>query len=293
MGVMHLHDVRGGKAVKGTAGEDLVEYDLVYLKGGAWWKADRDAVASMPVAGMCTGTISAGDSNYILLWGIIGNPDWTWVDGPIYSSGTAGGLTQTPPTTSGYVQSVGQSYGATFMLFSPAWIKQVDITRSHTEHVQAGKFGRPNVNPPAVVTVDNALLLEFDVDTDIVHYKWELSEHYVPGTDLLIAFHWTNDTGVDDNGKNVKIQVDYLPVSDGDVLSGSHANSPRHIDDAYTSDLGSVFHTTGAITIPAADFAGKHQIEMKFMFVTADAVALTGKPRLDAMMITYTEYIDL
>ncbi len=293
IGRIQLRRIRGGDSVVGTAGEDLAKYDLVYLKGGAWWKADRDAAASMPAVGICTGSISAGDNNYILLWGIIGNLDWTWVDGPIYASGTAGGLTQAPPTSSGYVQSVGNAYGETFMLFSPAWIKQVDETRSHTEHVQAGKFGRPNTNPPDIVTVDNSLLLEFDVNTDRVFYKWEVSEHYVSGTPLDLFFHWTNDGGTDDNTKNVKIQVDYLPVSDGEVLSGSHANSPRHIDDAYTSASGSVFHTTDAITIPAADFAGKHQIEMKIMFVAADATALTGKPRLNAMMITYTEYVDL
>ncbi len=282
-----------GDTIVGEAGEGLTKYDLVYLKAGTWWRADRDAVATMPGLGICLGDILTGDSTDILLRGIVGNPLWTWVDGPIYASATIGGLHQTPPTTAGYKQEVGYAYGATYMLFDPKSMKQVDITRSHYEHIQAGKFGRPNTNPPDIVTVDNALLLEFDVNTDIVHYKWEVSEHYVTGTDLTINFHWTNDTGVDDNGKNVKIELYYLPVSDGDVLSGSHGNSPRHIDDAYTSDLGSVFHTTEDITIPAADFAGKHQIEMKIMFVTADATALTGKPRLDSMRMGYTEYIDL
>ncbi len=173
------------------------------------------------------------------------------------------------------------------------WIKQIDETRSHTEHVPVGTFGRPNTNPPDVVTVDNTLLLEFDVNTDKTHHNWEVSEHYVPGSDLHIKFHWTNDGGTDDNDKKIKIQLSYLPVSDGDVMSGSHANSPRHIDDTYTSDLGSVFHTTGDIVIPAADFAGKHEIQTMFEFVTADATALTGKPRLDAMMLTYTEYLYL
>jgi len=194
---------------------------------------------------------------------------------------------------SGFSQAVGVAHGSDYMLLIPMWIKQIDTTRLHYDHIPAGTFGKPPANSPEVVTVDNTKLLEFDVNTDSVHYKWKIGEHYVPGTDILIQFHWTNDTGVDDNGKNVKIQVEYLAVNDGDVLSGSHANSPRHIDDAYTSDLGSVFHTTGEITIPAADFAGKHEMQMKVMFVTADAVALTGKPRLDAMMITHTEYIDL
>ncbi len=280
-----------GLLLEGVAGEALSKYDFVYIKGGLWYKTDRDAAITMPGYGMVLSDLPITYKGRILLYGLVSNPLWAWVDGPIYLSSTAGGLTQIAPTTSGFSQAVGVAHGSTYMLVVPMWVSAV--TRSHTEHIQAGAFGRPNTNPPDIVTVDNALLLEFDVDTDIVHYKWEVSEHYVVGTDLAINFHWTNDTGVDDNGKNVKIQLEYLAVTDGDVLSGSHANSPRHIDDAYTSDLGSVFHTTGDITIPAADFAGKHQLEMKIMFVTADATALTGKPRLDAMMVTYTETVDI
>ncbi len=280
-----------GLEVEGVAGEVLDKYNLVYIKGGKWYKADRDAVLTMPGYGMVLSDLPITYKGVILLYGLISNPLWAWVDGPIYASSTPGGLTQNPPTSAGFNQAVGVAHGSDYMLLVPMWSRAV--TRQHHEHVPAGTFGRPNTNPPDIVTVDNSLLLEFDVNTDIVHYKWEISEHYVPGTDLLIQFHWTNDGGADDNTKNVKIQVEYLAVEDGDLISGSHANSPRHIDDAYTSDLGSVFHTTGIITLPAADFAGKHQIEMKIMFVTADATALTGKPRLDCMLFEYTEYIEL
>lgn len=281
-----------GLIIEGVAGEALSKYNLVYIKGGKWYKADKDAELTMPGYGMILSDLPLNYKGQVLLYGLVANPDWSWSDGPIYVSATPGGLTQTAPTT-GWAQAVAVAHGETYLLLVPMWIKEVDATRNHYDHIPAGTFGRPNTNPPDVVTVDNTLLLEFDVNTDIVHYKWEVATHYVPGTDLVIQFHWTNDTGVDDNGKNVKIQVEYLAVEDGDVLSGSHANSPRHIDDAYTSDLGSVFHTTGVITIPAADFAGKHELQMKVMFVTADATALTGKPRLDAMMLTYTEYKDL
>ncbi len=289
--IIKPHRDGDGHVIDGVAGEALSKYDLVYIKGGKWYKADMDAESTLPARGMATSDLPINYKGIILLYGLIHNPDWTWVDGPIFASSIAGGLTQTEPTTSGWIQAVADAHGTDFILFGSHWIKKIDETRSHTEHVQAGKFGRPNVNPPDIVTVDNSLMLEFDVGTDIAHYKWEFSEHYVPGTDLELFFHWTNDGDTDDLDKKVKIQVEYLPVSDGDVVSGSHANSPRHIDDTYTSALGSVFHTTGAITIPAADFAGKHQIEMKFMFVTADAVVLSGKPRLDSMMITYTEYL--
>jgi len=293
MGVIQLHRRKGRDTIIGTAGEDLAKYDLVYTKSGTWWKADRDAVATLPAVGMCTGAISAGDRTYIILWGPIGNPDWTWVDGPIYSSGTAGGLTQTPPAASGYVQSVGYAYGATFMLFSPTWIKQIDETRTHTEHLPAGALGRPNTNPADPIAVDNTLLMEFDVDTDMLHFTWDVSEHYVTATDLMVRFHWTNDGGVDDNGKNVTAQLSYVAFNAGETVAGNHANSPRTVNDAYTSDAGSISHTTPDITIPAADFAGKHHIHFMVMFVTAPATALTGKPRLDAMELEHTEYIYL
>ncbi len=290
--VIKPHVDGDGDIIEGIAGEALEKYNLVYIKGGKWYKADRDASVSMPGYGMAISDLPINYKGLILLRGLISNPLWSWVDGPIYASATPGGLTQTPPTT-GWIQAVAVAHGTNYLLLLPMWIKEIDAYLSHTEHIPAGTFGRPNTNPPEVVTVDNSLLLEFDVNTDIVHYEWEVPEHYVPGSDLVIMFHWTNDTGVDDNGKNIKLQISYLAVSDGDVMSGSHANSPKHIDDAYTSDLGSVFHSTGGITIPAADFAGKHEIQMKFMFVTADVTALTGKPRLDAMMITYDEYIYL
>jgi len=291
--VIKPHREGDGLIVEGVAGEALDNYNLVYIKGGKWYKADRDAELTMPGYGMVLSDLPINYKGRILLYGLVSNLDWAWVDGPIYASSTPGGLTQTPPTTSGYSQAVGVAHGSTYMLLVPMWIKQIDDTRPHGDHIPAEKFGRPNTNPPDVVTVDNTLMLEFDVDTDIVHYKWEVSPHYVPGTDIVLLFHWTNDTGLDDNGKKIRIQVEYLAVTDGDVLSGSHANSPRTIDDTYTSDLGSVFHTTGNLTIPAADFAGKHEIQFKVMFVTAPATELTGKPRLESMHMDHTEYMHI
>ncbi len=157
---MHLHDVRGGRAVKGTAGEALAKFDLVYLKGGTWWKADKDTVETMPAVGLCTGAISAGDSNYILLWGIIGNLAWAWVDGAIYASATAGGLTQEAPTDSDYAQSVGVSYGTTFMLFAPMWVKQTDTTFVVTD-APNGMFKVKNLYVE-VVDGDPKLIFEWD-----------------------------------------------------------------------------------------------------------------------------------
>jgi len=71
---------------------------------------------------------TADYAGLFLLYGLVCNPAWAWVDGPIYASTTPGGLTQTAPSETGWVQSVGVSYGADgadYMLFSPMWIKEL------------------------------------------------------------------------------------------------------------------------------------------------------------------------
>jgi len=293
MGVMSLHDLRGGRAVKGTAGENLTNYDLVYLKDGVWWKADRDALASMPAVGMCTGTIIAGDSNYLLLWGIIGNPDWSWVNGAIYASATPGELTQTPPTTSGYVQSIGVSYGTTFMVFNPAWIKDVGATYTKHEHIDLGLFKIPAAATPNIVAQDNAIIFFFNQNgSEHVHLRWPKGARNYAGGDLKIFAHWTNDGGVDDNGKNVRWEISYQVVTSGGSIAGNHANSPKTINDTYTSDTGHLEHTSPAATIAAADFASAHGIIMKFTAIVPADTALTGEAGLLGFALEYEAYVE-
>lgn len=292
MGVIQLHRIKGRDTIIGTAGEDLAKYDLVYTKSGTWWKTDRDAVATMSGLGMCTGSISAGDSTYILLWGPIGNPDWTWVDGPIYASGTPGGLTQTPPTTSGYLQSVGYSYGTTFMLFDPTWLKEMGVTKTEHEHLSTGLLGWPNISPPSIVIQDNTKMLAFTVNSDDFFYAWTVPDDYAGGG-LKVVIHWTNDGGVDDNGKNIKFQLSYQVYSDGDSIAGDHANSPKTADDTYTSDVGWGPHTSPFMTIAHADIAGKHAISIRGMFITADPTALTCEPHLLSVGLEFEAYVNI
>ncbi len=166
-----------------------------------------------------------------------------------------------------------------------------DATRIEKRHLNAMALGKPNINPPNIVIQDNIELLAFTVGTDRVLYDWDVPEDYAGG-DLQIQAEWTNDGGVDDNGLDVKVQIDYQTYDAGDAVSGSHANSPKSIEDTYTSASGWIFHITGAMTIAAADFAGKHGISLKISFVAPAGGALTADPHLKGIQVLYFKYIN-
>lgn len=166
-----------------------------------------------------------------------------------------------------------------------------DATRTEIIHLTAAALGLPNTNPPSIVQQDNTELLAFAVGTEQIYYGWEVPEDYAGG-DLIVNAHWTNDGGVDDNGLDVKVQIDYQTYDDGDSVAGNHANSPKSIEDTYTSATGWLMHTTGGMTIAAADFAGKHVVAMKISFVAPAGGALTAEPHLIALMIEYTAYVN-
>ncbi len=158
-------------------------------------------------------------------------------------------------------------------------------------HIYAAEFGRPNVNPPDIVIQDNIELLAFAVDTDRAFFSWDIPYNYAGG-DLSIQVEWTNDGGVDDNGLDVKVQLDYQTVGVGDAVSGNHVNSPKTIEDTYTSNSGWIFHLTALMTIAEADFTGKHGIYIKLSFVTPTGGALTSDPHLIGIQLIYTAYIN-
>lgn len=91
-----------GEKVTTTAGENLVFGDNCYLKSdGKWWKADASASSTMPGTMMAVATIAANATGLFLKWGYA-RDDSAWVSmtvgADIYTSETAGGLTQTAPT---------------------------------------------------------------------------------------------------------------------------------------------------------------------------------------------------
>ncbi len=165
------------------------------------------------------------------------------------------------------------------------------ITAPEKIHLNAAALGRPNVNPPSIIIQDNVELLAFIVGTERAFYDWDVPENYAGG-DIQIQAEWTNDGGVDDDGLDVKVQIDYQTYAMGDPLSGSHANSPKSIEDTYTSASGWIFHITGPMTIAAADFAGKHGITMKISFVAPAGGALTAEPHLKGIQVLYSKYIN-
>ena len=171
------------------------------------------------------------------------------------------------------------------------FVALTDATRTQTKHLPASALGRPNVNPPDIVLQDNTEMLAFTVGTDQLFISWEVPAEYAGG-DLTLQAHWTNDGGVDDNGLDVKLQVDYQTYDDGDAISGDHANSPKSIEDTYASAAGWIMFTTGVMTIAAADFAGKHVVAMKLSFVAPAGGALTADPHLLGFMIMYSEEIN-
>ena len=281
-----------GLVVEGVAGEALSKYDLVYLKGAKWYKADLDTEATMPGRGMALSDLPINYKGRVLLYGLVKNPAWAWVDGPIYASSTAGGLTQTAPTGSGWVQSVGDAHGSDFMLFAPTWIKELGVTKVEHEHLSTGLLGKKNLGPPDIVIQDNTKMLAFTVDTDDFFYSWEVPLDYAGGG-LGVVIHWTNDGGADDNGKNVKFQLNYQTFGENsDSIAGSHANSPKTVSDAYTSDVGWVSHTSPTMTIVDGNFADKHEITFRGRFITADATVLTCEPHLISVGLTYLAYVD-
>jgi hypothetical protein len=105
-----------------VVGESVAFPDLLYLKSdGKWWKADADAIATMPGLRLALETKSANDTCNALVAGRVRDDDWNWtVGGAIYASTAAGALTQAAPSgTTDIVQIVGIAYHADKMIFFP------------------------------------------------------------------------------------------------------------------------------------------------------------------------------
>lgn len=166
--------------------------------------------------------------------------------------------------------------------FSPAtkgtYSKEVDIP--------ADNLGLPNDFPPSLVDQDNITLYAFTVDTDRMTLKFEITPDYAGG-DIDLFVMWTNDGGVDDNGLNAKWEIAYQVSDEGEAVSGSHANSPKTVEDTYASDSGFIEHWTDVMTIAAADFFGKHHMFLKLRAITV-ADPLTCDPHLICLCFMYT-----
>jgi len=289
------YDARTGSGffVNGLAGENLGDRKLVYIVNNAWKHADAAIAISMPVIGLTMGAIQAGKWGKILIQGFIGDENWTWTVGnPLYASeSVTGNLTQTsPPNPLYFTQEIGFPIRSTQIFFSPHQVLgNMDATYTRTESLSGDEFGRGAANNPTVRDQDNVTLYEFTPDTDFMTYKFPVPSDYAGGG-LKFKVVWTNDDGVDDNGTNVRARFDYQVSAEGDVISGSHANSPKNVNDAYTSASGSIECHSDYVTIADADFSTGDCIYIKLSFVTAPATILTCEPRLIGTCIQYTAY---
>ncbi len=162
-------------------------------------------------------------------------------------------------------------------------------TREGGMHRAATNLGRPNLNPPDVVIEDNVQLFAFTLNTDIVFGFWDVTQNYAGG-DLIIKVEWTNDGSINEVGDAVKVQIDYQVLTVGQVLSGSHANSPKTTEDTYPNNLGWVFNITESMTIAAADFVGAHGVYFKLSFVTPGGGAISGDPHLVGLEVEFSEF---
>lgn len=160
-------------------------------------------------------------------------------------------------------------------------------TFTRTVSISADEFGRPSTDPPTVVLQDNVILYSFALDKDSMEYKFPIPSDYHSGAlDFWVV--WTNDGGVDDQNRNAKWQLDYQTATEGDAVSGSHANSPKSVEDTYTSASGWIEHHSDHMSIAEADFTDKFCVYVKISAVTPVGTALTCDPHLLGLCFSYT-----
>lgn len=131
-----------------TVGESVVAGDVLYMKSdGKWWKADADAAATMPGAGLAMEAKNDGEDCKILLFGFFRDDTWNWeVGGLLYVSTTPGPPTQTAPTGD-HVQVIGVAITADVILFDAlyALLSAADIPALDAAKITSGRFGMPRM----------------------------------------------------------------------------------------------------------------------------------------------------
>jgi len=167
-----------------------------------------------------------------------------------------------------------------------AGIRDLKTTYLDISSIAAEAFGRPNLNPPNIVDIDNVTLYSFTLNVDRMTIKTPIPSDHDFGP-LGFSPVWTNDGDTDDNGRNVRWQLDYQVASEGSVISGSHANSPKTSNDTYTSALGWVEHHAPYAEIAEADFTGEQCLYIKISAINPAAPALTCEPHLIGICLRY------
>lgn len=122
-GALGTDDTYNGDLIIGlNAGETVAQWELVRMNSvdSEFHLADADAAGEFPARGLAVAASTDGNSITVLVQGTVRNDAWNWtVGGQIYLSTTAGGLTQTAPSTSGnVVQVVGWAVSADIAYFN-------------------------------------------------------------------------------------------------------------------------------------------------------------------------------
>lgn len=114
-------DTYQGTTITGlNAGASIAQWEAVYVGGSSTWLlADADGSGTYPARGLAVAAYSSTNPATIVTRGTVRNDAWNWTPGgTIYLSTTAGGLTQTAPSTSGNkVQQVGFALTADIAFF--------------------------------------------------------------------------------------------------------------------------------------------------------------------------------
>jgi hypothetical protein len=101
----------------------VTQWDAVYLNGSSQWViADANGSGTYPARGLAVATVATGNATTIITRGTVRNDAWNWTPGgTIFLSTTAGGLTQTAPSTTGdKVQVMGYALDADTMAVEPS-----------------------------------------------------------------------------------------------------------------------------------------------------------------------------
>lgn len=109
-------DTYEGEVVGGLlAGATIAQWEAVYLGASSTWLlADANGSGTFPCRGLAVAAYVSTNPALIIDKGVVRNDAWAWTPGgDVYLSTTAGGLTQTAPSTSGdKVQKIGYALDA-------------------------------------------------------------------------------------------------------------------------------------------------------------------------------------
>jgi len=106
-----------------NAGATIAQWDAVYLGSASkWLLADANGSGTYPALGIVTSAANDTDPVTVVTHGTIRNDAWAWTPGgTLYLSLTAGGLTQTAPSTDGEIlQVVGTALTADIIEVNPS-----------------------------------------------------------------------------------------------------------------------------------------------------------------------------